>query len=367
MSNSDLEHLRERLKPKCIPGGRGNAPACYRTTGDLEETPHYWIRDPRESIVLTLKADVRLVPSCTFATPYSLRFPRVTSIGWDGTKSWADIFSDNDLETLVSQQAGKLSVKFDARGGGGGRGGRGGGRGGGAAGRGAARIRTGIRGVAPGLAVPSMAGVVVQSDIFAGESICVLHTPQAAPPNTREELQKLVTSHGGRVTQEIIASVDSRNCTTRVIAARFDPKNILKQAEAAASNTLDVLTPQWLRDCVAAGQVIPTAPRHRWRFAPGSQLYAEGKVDKFGDRCGVPPCACMHVKASCLTHASLVVSSALQLHGGGERGGCEGAAAAGARRGAGGCADRGAGGRRRQARAQAQGGRQAWPGGAAGC
>jgi DNA ligase-4 len=282
MSDSDLQHLRARLKPLCIPGGRDTAPACYRTTGALEETPHVWIRDPRKSIVLTLKADVRLVPSNSFATPYSLRFPRVTSIGWD--KSWADIFKDSDLEQLVSQGAGKLSVYFGK--GGGGRGGRGGARGGAGAGRGAQHIRSGIRGVAPGLAAPSLAGVAVESAIFAGESICVLPAP-AAGEDAREKLQALVKRHGGRLTQEIISSENSRDRTTRVVAARFDPVRIPKQAEAAASSTLDVLTPGWLRDCVAAGEIIPPAPRHRWRFALGSQLHADGKVDNFGDRCAL--------------------------------------------------------------------------------
>jgi hypothetical protein len=43
----------------------------------------------RYGAVLTVKADIRLVRSATFWSPYSLRFPRVTSVNW--LKAWDEV------------------------------------------------------------------------------------------------------------------------------------------------------------------------------------------------------------------------------------------------------------------------------------
>ncbi len=286
----DLANLRTHLTPLLAPGGRGNAPPCYCVTGSLEETPDYWIRDPRGSVVLTVKADVRLVASNRFSTPQSLRFPRVTSVRFD--KRWADIFTDNELHDLVAVQDGKLQLDLGlheavaAR-----RGGRGARAAAGGRGAGAARPAPGRRAVAPGLAVPALDGAV-EDALFAGESVLVLLS--AGDRAARDALMQLVLRHGGTATAELVAlrpggksktdEEEVRGRTTRIVALRWDPAAFPKQAEAAQLDSMDVLRPEWLHDCVAAGQVLPPAPRHRWRFGVGSHACAAGEVDNFGDR-----------------------------------------------------------------------------------
>ena len=76
---------------------------CRQTSG---ETPDVWITKPEESIVTTVKGDVRLVPSLTFNAPYSLRFPRCVAIRTD--KSWNDICTTRDIIDIVEGGKEKL-------------------------------------------------------------------------------------------------------------------------------------------------------------------------------------------------------------------------------------------------------------------
>lgn len=50
---------------------------------------------------MQVAADVRLITSTTFASHYSLRFPRVQRIRWD--KNAPDIQTQSDLETQLEQ------------------------------------------------------------------------------------------------------------------------------------------------------------------------------------------------------------------------------------------------------------------------
>lgn len=87
MTQADLLFLQEHFASRLLPGGaRGTQPPCYKVTGSLMETPDYWVKDPRESVVLTVKGDVRVITTSTFFTKFSLRFPRVTAVAKE--KHW---------------------------------------------------------------------------------------------------------------------------------------------------------------------------------------------------------------------------------------------------------------------------------------
>jgi DNA ligase-4 len=45
-----------------------------------EERPDFWVSNPQRSLVVEVKSDIRTIVSKVFATPYSLRFPRITKI-----------------------------------------------------------------------------------------------------------------------------------------------------------------------------------------------------------------------------------------------------------------------------------------------
>lgn len=48
--------------------------SCYKVTGG--EGAEVWVRDPLASLVVEVHADVRTITTDSFATRYSLRFPR---------------------------------------------------------------------------------------------------------------------------------------------------------------------------------------------------------------------------------------------------------------------------------------------------
>ena len=107
MSARVMERLRTRLGPHMLPATRGarrGAPLAYATTGAAGETPDVWIDSPENSVVLTVNADVRLVKTATFASDFSLRFPRVTCVRWD--KPWHECLSDAELERRAREDGG---------------------------------------------------------------------------------------------------------------------------------------------------------------------------------------------------------------------------------------------------------------------
>ena len=55
LNKENLEFLQKHFEGLLLPGGRGKQPPCYKVTGSEIETPDFWVKDPRESIVLTIK------------------------------------------------------------------------------------------------------------------------------------------------------------------------------------------------------------------------------------------------------------------------------------------------------------------------
>jgi DNA ligase-4 len=101
----DLEALRGKLDDHMVKAGKSfKPPSCYKVTGAAAETPDVWISHPEESVVVTVKGDIRLVRTTTFRSPYSLRFPRVTSVCW--TKPYYEVMSDRGLIELVDREGG---------------------------------------------------------------------------------------------------------------------------------------------------------------------------------------------------------------------------------------------------------------------
>ena len=100
MSEDVLDKLRRKLDPHMIEAKRGvRPPRCYKVTGRPAEHPDVWISDPGNSVVMTVKADIRIVRTATFYSQWSLRFPRCVAIRWD--KHWADCLDTKELEAKV--------------------------------------------------------------------------------------------------------------------------------------------------------------------------------------------------------------------------------------------------------------------------
>ena len=75
----------------------------------LGETPDVWITNPEKSVVMTVKGDVRLVPSHTFNAPYGLRFPRCSAIRPE--KPWNEICTDKDIAETAERYVTKVTHK----------------------------------------------------------------------------------------------------------------------------------------------------------------------------------------------------------------------------------------------------------------
>ena len=276
MSEDVLDKLRRRLDPHMIEAKRGvRPPRCYKVTGRPAEHPDVWISDPGNSVVMTVKADIRIVRTATFYSQWSLRFPRCVAVRWD--KHWADCLDTKELEAKVE---GGIGIDQAAR----------------AAGR-----RDRARGedgkptkrraktsaprdtAQPGHLAPARTDHVhVAADFLSGVDARVItgggDGGARAAEKARElkqELCELIKRHGGAHSEAQHAGV------THVIC---DPSATNGVAfNAAKKSGLDVLTPGWLRDCVDAGRVIEPRPKHRLHLSRATVELSEGRVDAFGD------------------------------------------------------------------------------------
>ena len=114
MSAEVMGQLRRKLDPHMRVAGKGHKPpAMYLVTGEAAERPDVWIDHPENSVVFTVKGDIRLVRTKTFRTSYSLRFPRVTAVRWE--KAWTECMTEDELERKVEEDGG-VAVKAARRG-----------------------------------------------------------------------------------------------------------------------------------------------------------------------------------------------------------------------------------------------------------
>ena len=276
MSEDVLDKLRRRLDPHMIEAKRGvRPPRCYKVTGRPAEHPDVWISDPGNSVVMTVKADIRIVRTATFYSQWSLRFPRCVAVRWD--KHWADCLDTKELEAKVEggigiDQAARAAGRRD--------------RARGEDGKPAKRCAktSAPRDTAqPGHLAPARTDHVhVAADFLSGVDARVItgggDGGARAAEKARElkqELCELIKRHGGAHSEAQHAGV------THVIC---DPSATNGVAfNAAKKSGLDVLTPGWLRDCVDAGAVIEPRPKHRLHLSRGTVELSEGRVDAFGD------------------------------------------------------------------------------------
>lgn len=278
MSEDVLDKLRRKLDPHMIEAKRGvRPPRCYKVTGRPAEHPDVWISDPGNSVVMTVKADIRIVRTATFYSQWSLRFPRCVAIRWD--KHWADCLDTKELEAKVE---GGIGIDQAAR----------------AAGRrdraaradgnpGSKRARQtaapGRDTAQPGHLAPARTDHVrstadflgrVDARVITGGQGGGLRAGEKAR-ELKQELCELIKRHGGTHSEAQHAGV------THVIC---DPSAVNGVAfNAAKKSGLDVLTAQWLRDCVDAGRVIEPRPKHRLHLSRATVERSQGRVDAFGD------------------------------------------------------------------------------------
>ncbi|GLI63887.1 hypothetical protein VaNZ11_007004 [Volvox africanus] len=289
LSAEQADLVRELLRPLLVelaPGQR--PPRCYRLTGQARERPDVWVRDPLRSVVLTVKADVRTIVSDTFASRYSLRFPRVVAVRED--RSARDINTLAELERMVLERARVNQGQLEAGGAlpaeagsqAGGRGDREGGRTrrrvGGSGRGGPSRIA--VAKVPLELRPVDVSHVDVEVDLLAGRYVLLrdLH------PEQRRQLAALVKRLGGMETQNYVPS--GPQATSYVILGRCDPPDRIRSnpfLEPMAARA-DLLRPEWLQ--VVAEQralVDPPRPSLAWSISGQTRAKYSDVLDMYGD------------------------------------------------------------------------------------
>jgi len=279
MTDAELMEIRRILNPLLLMASTNPPPKCYVVKGG--EQVHWWVSDPTKSLVLTVKADVRLVGTTVFACKYSLRFPRVTSVAW--SKLWSDILTDADLNDLSDAGRLKLANKSKAPVGAAGAAAakRRAGKGGGDSGRGAPVVKErriapgGVTGFVPGRGVTlaDLSSVPVEGNLFEDEVVYVLSAP--------EPVKVAIRRNGGTLLLNMTSSA------TMVISDVWPVQpgsRLYARASDVMGSSVDVLTPSYIAACVDAKAVIPPQLKHFMRFSPLNPQHSIGDVvDRYGN------------------------------------------------------------------------------------
>ena len=139
--------------------------------------------------------------------------------------------------------------------------------------------------VSPNLIVTDPDGVTPTSSLFAGFEFCVLH---AAPDCVdRAALERSLMEAGG------IVAANPTPLTSVLLATRGGEsakvRNWIRQASAAPADmsrkyaTVDVVSTEWVEECLANGEVRPFAPCHMIYTSPELAAKFALSLDAFDD------------------------------------------------------------------------------------
>ena len=250
MSATELDDLRNRLgdymhreKPRELD---------YNVTDAYNERPDVWIWPPQRSVVVRVKGDVRCIRTTTFASGFSLRFPRVTGIRYD--KKWSDLFTYAELKQIIEEGRPNVDVDMNER-------------------QQGARGKKRGRSVAPPTLLPAhlmpvdVSGVIPETQVFQNMEVYIVNGGRAQ----KEELYRAVRTRGGTTSEMWTTKV------THIVAANREGERF-----TVACLKGDVYTVDWLKQCIQENRVIQPRPRHRLHLAT-STWYGSETIDRYGD------------------------------------------------------------------------------------
>eukprot|EP00850_Spirogloea_muscicola_P001679 SM000006S19444 [mRNA] locus=s6:741041:749189:- [translate_table: standard] len=259
-SNEELGELRQKLEPFWRPNARGTkAPSFYTVTNHSKERPDLWIDQPEKSVILQIKSDIRTIRSEVFATPYSLRFPRVQKIRYD--KPWYDCLDKDALYEIVTGRGGQtvdgkrysaLELRQPKR-----------------QKKGGAAVSA-IRPLLPQhLTTTDVSEVQRKSDLFGG---LIIYFPNFSEDLSREKSHILITEHGATFSMSLSPLV------THTIAA--EKRGIKYQAAAGCT---DVIHYSWIMDCLHAQKLLPLKSKYYLHLSDATKAKLRDTMDASGD------------------------------------------------------------------------------------
>lgn len=220
------------------------------------EVPDCWI-DPTESIVLEIKA-AEIIPSKSFKTGYTLRFPRYERIRKD--KDWQSSMSLDEFTTLRAEvkdlqlqkevEIENFKIRKQVTAG--------------------KKRRLRLRGDS-GI---NLANVVATSILFAGKKFYIAADIMSPKRMTKGEVEKLVKSFGASITQ------NSKGEDTIIIA---DREKLPAARAISRAGSADVVKPDWIFECIDYKRILDFEPEDFLYARKETEEKVSQRVDEFGD------------------------------------------------------------------------------------
>ncbi|KAJ7531081.1 hypothetical protein O6H91_14G031600 [Diphasiastrum complanatum] len=259
LADEECKALVQRLQPYFRENSRYSAPpSFYVVTNNAKERPDVWIDQPDKSVILEITSDIRTIKSDVFASPYSLRFPRVHRVRYD--KPWYDCLDVQTLVELVHSRSGS-TVDLKTYG---------------TSEQKPKRAKTEpklgsrtVHHVPAHLLVTDVSQVKRTSNIFKDLVFYFVNFPEAY---TKESLHKLVVENGGTF------SMNLNDLVTHSIAA--EKKGIKYQAAATHG---DVIHNSWVLGCILERKLLSLRPKYFLHLSNLTKNGLKEGIDEFGD------------------------------------------------------------------------------------
>lgn len=256
LSDDERNVLVSKLKPYLRKYEKNSKPpSFYTVTNSGKERPDFWVCQPDKSVVVEITSDIRTIKSEVFATPYSLRFPRIHRVRYD--KPWYDCLDVQSLVDIVHSTSGntadlKVHGKKD---------------------RSKPSRQKKAAQVMPmvpfHMLVTDISHVKQETSIFKG---LVFYFINVRPQSTMDGFHKLVVENGGSFSMNLNDSV------THAIAA--EKKGIRYQAAAVHK---DIIHESWVMDCCLEKALLPLRPKYYLHLSMDSRAKVNDDMDEFGD------------------------------------------------------------------------------------
>lgn len=241
------------------------------------ERPDVWIM-PNDSVVVEVKA-ASVDVSKSFRTNFTLRFPRFKRLRMD--KDWETALTRDEfiaLKARAEEEAGEKKMTVDGR-------------------RKtiSRRLKKEIRVAGNDTRIKTpYAGP--ETKVFDGLTFCVLTDMVSPMKKTKGQLEQIIKSNGGALTQNPRKKFDPpdfefENPAMAIVICIAD-KNTVKVASLIKQCELNLVRPVYILDAVKQAEIdgpgrerllIPLEPKHMFTVIPGMEEEADQHIDMFGD------------------------------------------------------------------------------------
>ena len=288
-----LNTIRNKLRPYWKKYDSKNPPSLFgKWKPGQSEKPDVYIDDPSISIILEVKA-AEIVPSETFPSKITLRFPRVEKTRFD--KNWSDVLQYNELiklydisvnnvkknNDLYNEEENKVQHKHIIK-----KGKR-------------KNIMNSLesdfdsdissedfRGkknkkeelysrILPSFRDTDTSYVNKISNLFNGFQFLILLLDDNANINStmKQNLEYLIVEHGGEKVQNYLSSV------THIISNKVDlrAKNIIKMHD------VNIIKSKWVEDCIKNKKLMKISPKYLTHANEETLEIFKSTIDDYGD------------------------------------------------------------------------------------